>query len=425
MLLLLFCSDYTVARFGSKRKEFPPLGVLYLAAACEKQGIEVIVRDLAKLNDNEIPETTIIGLSINTSYIYPSFKKRINTLRSKCRFLVVGGQHATIFPKETFMDLGIDYLLVGEGEVSLPMLVKRLYAEKNGTITDIPNVYCSRNINQAKYSESNRIKELDNIPFPARHLLQPSDILLNDRIPGYDIYSTSIITSRGCPYGCQFCGNIYKGFACRSGQNVKEEITYILDEYPVIKGLVFLDENLFYSKRHAEQIINCLSTFKLKWTCNARVDGFTKEIIPNLKGSECVEIKFGIESGSQRILNLMNKQITIEGIEQSLRVTQESGIQTKCFLMFGYPGDDETSASETIAFLKRNKSQIGRVNLFSFAPVPNSPVYRSGICKEFSWEDYKIYNQLTHWWGSSEQFQSLKNGYRMLKEYIDEVYGNE
>lgn len=425
-ILLLFSSDYSVARFGKERKEFPPLGVLYLAAACENAGIKVTVKDLATLGEGMIPSCSIIGLSINTSYIYPAFRRRINEIKSKCSVLFVGGQHSTIFPLETFNELTADYLLIGEGEYSLPALVKECYnVQFKKDIDYIPNVFCKKNIHQAIYSEVSRIKKLDNLPFPARHLLPEEDILLRRRIPNFDMLSTTIITSRGCPYGCQFCGNLYKSFSCRSAGNVKMEIEYIKKQYPKLQGIVFLDENLFFNKKHAIDIVNVMKGMSLKWTCNARVDGFTKEVLPNIRDSGCVEIKYGIESGDQRILDLMRKGITIPTIEETLQETVKYGIRTKCFLMFGYPGDSEESALTTIRFLERNKKYINRVNLFSFTPVPNSPIYEKKICKEYSWEDYKIYYQLRHWWGTEEQYKSVIKGYKILKNYINLNYGEK
>ncbi len=423
-ILLLYCSDYSVARFGKRRKEFPPLGVLYLAAACEEKGIKVVIKDLATMNS--VPSYKVIGLSIGSSYIYPAFKKRINEIRAQCEILLVGGQHSTLYPKETLIDLNADYVLIGEGELSLPAIISACYAVnlKDKCIQRIANVYCANNIDTAKYSEKNRILDLDYLAFPARHLLPKEDIVLESRIPYSSILSTNVITSRGCPYGCRFCGNLYKGFAFRSAENVEREIRLIIEEYPEIGGIVYLDENLFFRKQHALDILSCMKKFNLKWTCNARVDGFTQELLPQTKHCGCVEIKYGIESGSQRILDNMRKGISVDTIEKTLRSTVENGIHTKCFLMFGYPGDNIESAKETIEFLERNRNYVDRVNLFSFSPVPNSPIYKSGQCAEYSWEDYKIYRQLRHWWGNEEQYMEVKAGYKLLQEYILTNYGD-
>lgn len=426
-ILLLYCSDYSVARFGESRKEFPPLGILYLAAACEEKGITVKIKDLSTIDEKEIPFADIIGLSINSSYIYPMFKQRICEIRSKCKVLLVGGQHSTLYPQEMLSDLNADYVLIGEGEYGLPEIISACYNTnlKDKTIQSVPNVYCKKNIESAGYSERTRILDLDQLSFPARHLLPREDIVLERRIPHSKILSTNVITSRGCPYGCQFCGNVYKGFSFRSGENVRKEIELIVNEYPEIKGIVFLDENLFFHKQHALDIISCMNKFDLKWTCNARVDGFTQELLPYIRDCGCVEIKYGIESGSQKILDSMRKGISLEIMEKTLRSTVENGIHTKCFLMFGYPGDNTESAKATIEFLERNRNYINRVNLFSFSPVPNSPIYKSGQCKTYSWEDYKIYHQLQHWWGSETQYREMKEGYKLLKEYILINYGDK
>lgn len=425
-ILLLYCSDYSIARFGLKRKEFPPIGLLYLAAACEKNKIEVEIKDLSRIDEGSIPNSYIIGLSINSSYIYPAFYRRIKEIRSKCIFLLIGGQHATLFPKETLKELNADYVMVGEGEFILPELIKTCYLEhkKDDPVTHIKGVYNNFNIDSADYDEKFRIKDLDQLAFPARHLLPREEIVLDSRIPHTDVLSTNIITSRGCPYTCNFCGNIYKGFAFRSGKNVEEEIRFILKNYPEIGGLVFLDENLFFNKKHAADIIHCMSLFDLKWTCNARVDGYTCDILPMLKDSGCVEIKYGIESGSQKILDNMHKGITIQQIERTLKCTYNSGIKTKCFLMYGFPGDNCESAYETIGLIERNRLYIDRVNLFSFSPVPNSPIYNSMKCRDFSWEDYRIYHQLKHWWGDNEEYQEVKRGYKLLKDYIMSTFGD-
>ena len=325
-VLLLYCSDYTIARFGNSRKEFPPLGLLYLAAACEQANIHVQLLDIASTSDSDLPFYDIIGLSINSSYVYPSFKKKSPIIRSRCKYMLVGGQHTTLFPKQTLEDLNADFALIGEGEISLPKLILALY---NKAPIEINGVY--KRSSSLKYicKEPQRIENLDALPFPSRHLLPREDILLQNRIPYHDVYSTTIITSRGCPYNCNFCGNIYKKFYHRSGENVLKEIQFIQSQYPEIKGIVFMDENLLFSLDHSKDIISVMSHFNLKWTCNARADGFTQEILPFLRNSGCVEIKYGIESGCQKILTAMNKGITIQTIEQTLKQTSNAGINTK------------------------------------------------------------------------------------------------
>jgi len=420
-IALLYCNDSSIARFGDARKEFPPLGLLYLASACENCNIQVDIYNIATLTAETLPFYKIIGLSINSSYVYPTFKKKSAIFRNKCKYLLVGGQHTTLFPKETTHDLCADFALIGEGEISLPKLIVSLY---NNLSTKIDGVYTKDSLSHYKYHEPQRITALDSLPFPARHLLPREDIMLKNRIPFHDIYSTTIITSRGCPHNCQFCGNVYKKFFHRSGQNVAEEIHALQNRYPEIQGLIFMDENLFFSEKHAHDIITCMSHFDLKWTCNARADNVAQKVLPHLQNSGCVEIKYGIESGCQEILDSMRKGITIQDIESTLKLTTTFGINTKCFLMFGYPGDSIETALETIDFLKRNSAYISRVNLFSFSPLPGSPIFQKGSFPVSSWEDFKIYHQNNHWWGTSDEYYNMIQGYQLLHNYITLVYGN-
>lgn len=425
-ILLIYCDDASAARFGKQRKEFPPLGLLYLASACESKGIHVDVLNLSEIELSEIPYCEIIGLSINSSYNYERFYESIKWIREKCNVLLVGGQHASIFPKETISELEADYLLLGEGEYVLPDLITKYYKDKDIDIEG-PGIISlkQKNTLDEKYSEKLRIDNLDELPFPARHLLKEDEILLDQRMYGEDIRSVSLITSRGCPLQCNFCGNLYKGFRHRSPENVEKEIVELIKAYPAMDGIVFLDENLLFSNEHMSELCDRISKYKLKWTCNARVDFFNKELINKMKDAGCVEIKYGIESGSQRMLDFMNKGITLSQISEALKGTYEAGIRTKCFLLFGYPGDNMESARETMQFISEHQNVISRVNVFDFSPLPNSPIFKKGVCKHFehNWKDYRLYNQHTHWWGNEEDYCEMIQAYNLLKEYIDLRYG--
>lgn len=424
-LTLLYINDYSIARFGNLRKEFPPIGLLYLAAACEKVKIKVKLIDLLSDELTKMNYCEVIGISINSSYVYPYIRKQLSVIKKLCKYLVVGGQHSTQFPQETFCDIKPDALILGEAENVFPNLVKSLYSTGLQMIHDINGIVCKDNFKTSKYSERCRIQNLDELEFPARHLLANDNVLLNDRIYKQSVKSVSIITSRGCPHSCKFCGNVYKGFFHRSAKNVELEIQDILEKYPETGGLVFLDENLLFNKKHVKGICNILKKYEVKWTCNARIDGYTVDIVKDLKSSGCLEVKYGIESGSQRILDSMDKKITLEQISETLKGTHESGINTKCFILFGYPGDDIESANETIKFLNNHKRYIDRINLFSFAPLPGSPIYREieSNCRKIDFKKLKIYHQFEHWWGNDEEFENLKKGYELLAKYISGNFG--
>ncbi len=425
-ILLLYCDDSKAARFGEARKEFPPLGLLYVAAACEAQGITVDLLNISKENISKLPHYEIIGLSINSSYNYDFFYKNGSLIKEKCELLVIGGQHASIFPFKTFKELQADFLVIGEGEYAIPEIVINHYKGKETRRDNIISINSTSNDNcfSKIYNENLRIKNLDELPFPARHLMKKEDVLLDKRIYGEDIKSISVLTSRGCPYNCKFCGNLYKGFFHRSAKNVEAEITQLINDYPEMGGIVFLDENLLFSLDHINKICNSISKYNLKWTCNARVDYFSDDVIHRMKEAGCVEIKYGVESGSQRMLDKMNKKVTLTQISEALKGTYNAGIRTKCFLLFGYPGDNMQSAKETVDFISEHEQYISRINLFNFSPLPNSPIYyeEKTVNKEVSWRGYRLYNQNIHWWGTEEEYREMIEAYVFLKEFIEARY---
>ncbi|MCL1982633.1 MAG: B12-binding domain-containing radical SAM protein [Clostridiales bacterium] len=420
-ILLIYNDDSSIARFGKSRKEFPPLGLLFLGAVCESEGIDVELLNICENDVESIPYHCVIGLSINSSYNYSAFYDNIEIIRNKCDFLIVGGQHATVFPKETFIELMADYLIIGEGEYSLPKIISACY---EGIKPSGDNIISKNDMNKA-FSEKMRINDLDDLPFPARHLMDDGDVLLDKRIYGEDIKSISIITSRGCPHNCEFCANVYKGFRYRSAENVELEIIQLLQDYPEMKGLVFLDENLLFSDKHMQLLCERIEKHNLKWTCNARVDYFNRSIVRRMKESGCVEIKYGVESGSQRILDKMHKGITISQISDALINTYNTGIRTKCFLMFGFPGDNLESAKETIDFISAHEKFISRINLFSFSPLPNSPIFKKfkNIFVDNTWSKYRLYKQNFHWWGTNSEYEEMLVGYKQLEDFISERYG--
>ena len=420
-ILLMYCDDSSAARFGKSRKEFPPLGLLYLGAACEANGVEVELANICVGDLVALPHQRIVGLSINSSYNYSIIHENIEAIRGLCDILVVGGQHATVFPRETLSELKADYLIVGEGENSLPRLIHACYA---GMVPECDNIL-ARDGDGRVYTEAMRIDDLDGLPFPARHLMNDSDILLDRRIHGKDVQSVSLITSRGCPHRCEFCANVYKGFHYRNAANVGAEIIQLFRDYPEMGGLVFLDENLMFSQDYVRALCERIAEYKLDWTCNARVDCFSKSLVRQMRECGCVEIKYGMESGSQRMLNKMKKGITTSQISKALIGSYEVGIRTKCFLMFGFPGDNLESAKETIEFISSHEQFISRINLFSFSPLPNSPVFSTigHSTKDASWKDYRLYDQHVHWWGTQSEYREMINAYRVLDEFINERYG--
>lgn len=421
-VMLVYASAPEIGRFGGTRREFPPIGLLYVAASLERAGFGVKIHELGNTSDDELRGSGVIGLSINSSYVYPLFLERSDVLRSSCRVLVAGGQHASAYSEKTLRDLQLDYVICGEAERSFPLLLDAI--SRRMSPSSIPGVGCVVG-REFRLCVPDRISDLDRLPFPARHLLPDSAVLLDNRMPGDTALSVALITSRGCPCSCAFCGNRYKKFIARSRESVARELEAIVGDYGV-DSVVLLDENLLYDTEHLHDVCAGLRDKNLGWTANSRVDSFSRDKVMRMRESGCREIKFGLESGSASMLRRMHKGITPDDIRKAIRGTSAAGIRTKAFLMYGFPGDDRRTAQETISLLDELGDDLHRANLFSFAPLPNSPAYRNaseyGIRTLGDLRAYRLYGQPSHWWGSEADHQEVVQGFRRLAEYMQENY---
>ena len=413
---------YDIAHFGAKRKEIPPFGVLYLAAVIENKGIVV---DLFRVSNEKycfnFTEYDIIGFSIASSVTYPIIKKvRDNSQFSINSLIIAGGIHTTIFPKEVINDLKVDIACLGEGERTISEIIdvypNRNFADINGIV--FKNAISGEFVFTPK---RNLIKDLDSIPFPARHLLPLDEIVMNDRLGETHLPVAHILCSRGCPYSCNFCANQEHGIRYRTGANIRKELELLINEYG-IKGFCITDDNFIVNKEKIEDICNEIIPLKLKWSSLSRVNTVDEKILRKLKESGCIEIKYGIESGSPRILDSMNKNITIDEIKNAIILTNNVGIRVKAFILHGFPGENMESTQETIELLEELKGKIDRISLFRFVPLPGSPVYNNAQIYDLDLpqdlEEIFIYNNNRKWWGNKNEQEELEKSYQLLEKYV-------
>lgn len=412
---------YDIAHFGVKRKEIPPFGVLYLAAIIEQKHIKV---DLLRVSKETLPLDLsmydIIGFSISSSVTYPILKRIRETSRFDDRsLLLAGGIHTTIFPEEVLEDLKVDIACIGEGEETISEIID---AYPNGEYKKIAGIAFKEKTGETVFTpHRSLIKNLDTIPFPSRHLLPIEEVVMNDRLSDTKLPIAHILCSRGCPYSCNFCANQEHGIRYRSGDNIKLELEYLIKEYG-IKGFCITDDNFIVDKFRIKDICEKITPLNLKWSSLSRVNTVDEDLLKILKNSGCIEIKFGIESGSQRMLSLMNKQITIEQIKRAITLTHKVGIKVKAFILHGFPGENLESTQETIQLLETLKDKIDRISLFRFVPLPGSPVYSN--CEKYNlkissnFEDIYIYNNERKWWGTIQEQEELEKAYKLLENFV-------
>jgi radical SAM superfamily enzyme YgiQ (UPF0313 family) len=163
-----------------------------------------------------------------------------------------------------------------------------------------------------------------------------------------------------------------RNFRTRSVENIKMELRQLSNDYG-IQWIRFPDDNLMLNKKWFNEFLDMMITTGLKWTCLARADDLTEDIVRKMRSARCQEIFFGVESGSQMLLNKMNKNIKVEKNINAIKICKEVGIKSCAYMMFGFPGEDEKTINETIQFLENTNPDKSRIS--QFLPIPGSDVY--------------------------------------------------
>ena len=421
---LIFPELYEVARFYGRRKEFPPFSVLYLGAVLEKNNIEV---ELFSVNPDKVilnlKKFNIIAFSIPSSITYHIIKKvREKSIYSTNTLLIAGGVHATIYPKETLKDLKIDVVGIGVGEETILEIINEFHSRNFSKINGV--CYIRNNITY--YTPTRKLKrDLDYLPvIPARHLLPKSDFIMTNRLSDTNLKMTHVMFARGCPYSCNFCASQQKTMQYRSGQHIRKELIHLIKTYS-IEGFAETGDNFLVDKEKVRNICNTIADLNLKWSTLSRVDTVERNVLERMYNAGCIEIKFGIESGSNKMLKAMGKNISLNQIYNAIKITKSIGIKNKIFLIHGYPGENMETTNETIKLLKRLSSMIDRISLFRFVPLPGSYIYKNYKENKLlisntseDWDKSHIYHNHYHWWGTKKDFEILSKSYKKLDKFI-------
>lgn len=284
--------------------------------------------------------------------------------------VVVGGTHPTILPEETIKNEYVDYVIRGEGEYSFLDLVNGVRVE------DIPSLtYINESGGIVNNPDRPFIEDLDSIPFPGRELY------LNDT--QYMDYGY-ILTGRGCPFECKFCASkkVWKGHVrFRSPENVIEEIKHVHGIYST-KFFYFIDDTFTLNKKRIKRICELLieSDLDISWICDTRVDTLDEGLLQLMKDAGCVRVKIGVESGSERILEMMRKKITKKQVRDSASLIKKTGIELTIYLMIGFPTETKEDMQETLDFARELDATYYSLSIL--APYPGTEIYDDIIRSE-------------------------------------------
>ncbi len=374
----------------------PPLGLLYLAGYMQKFSPEIDLKIIDCLAENisfdqlekEIENFSpdVVGVSVMTFTLRDSLKvSEVVKKVSKKTKVVFGGPHVNIYSRET-LELGnVDFIVLGEGEKIFNDLMSNINNEE--ALKKIPGlVFFDKNNNFIHTGLPQLIQDLDNVPLPARNLIDNNKY---SSVLGTSKLVTTMMTSRGCPYKCLFCDRPHLGkfFRARSADNVVAEIKDCM-KYDIKEFLMYDDTFTIDHKRVidiCDQIIE--QKLNIRWDIRARVNTINEEMLKKLKQAGCVRVHYGVESGNQKILNVLRKGITIEQVEKAFKLTHSVGMETLAYFMIGNPEETKENIEQTIKFaLKINPDYV---HITATTPFPATELYNMalerGVIKEDVW----------------------------------------
>ncbi|GFP28017.1 B12-binding domain-containing radical SAM protein [Candidatus Hakubella thermalkaliphila] len=381
MARVLFVIPRVKSLFGDEyaRPGHPHVGIAYLSAYLKQDGIAVAIFDAGVENGEEALghlihsfEPELIGVTV-FSYCYHLAEEVIQTIRTYTQSpIVVGGPHVSATKGEILENRNIDFAIKGEGEITLLELVRAIQNGERG-YGKIDGLVWRDGGHIVENPDRPYINDLDALPFPdyeAFDLAKYLNTAEEKRLP--------LITSRGCPYGCNFCSvrlSMGRRFRPRSPENTVEEIAYWYE-----KGWWRFDINddcFNLDLQRALRICNLILERGLKISYQLyngiRADRVTKELLERMKKSGCNFLSYGCESGNDKILKVIKKGLTLEKVRQAVAWSNEVGIRNSVNFIIGHPHETYQTAIETIDFARSLPTDF--VNMYNLVPYPGTDLY--------------------------------------------------
>jgi anaerobic magnesium-protoporphyrin IX monomethyl ester cyclase len=361
---------------------FPPLGIAYVAAALRAAGHQVSLLDCTFLSrDDALRRAVVLRADVVGVYSMITMRRDAirfsRALRPTGAFLVAGGPLPTSDPGLFLRDF--DLVVAGEGERTMCELVAAL--ESGTDARSIPGTVFPDSGGDARAGARALEPDLDALPFPARDLFDNDRYIRHSRSRyGYAI--TTVMTTRGCPFSCEFCSNVMFGTTCRvrSVENVVDEVEHALSfGYDRIH---FADDVFTLDRVRVDRICGEIERrrLRLSWECLGRVDSIDTTLARRMKAAGCDRIFFGIESGNNDVLALMNKKITIEKADRAVRAAHAAGLHTGAFFILYYPGETDATVLDTLRFAL--SLPLDYVSFTMPYPIPGTGLYRRVVGRE-------------------------------------------
>lgn len=378
-----------------RQGELPPLGIAYIAAVLEEAGHAVKILDCCALNlrESELAREAadfkpeLAGITAMSSTLWGALAAA-RAAKEAGAVTVLGGPQLSAYPRETLSHRCVDFGVNGEGEAVMAELARAL--EKKDRVDAIRGLIFRKEgavcVNAPAVAE-----DIDSLPFPAYHLLPMKRY---DSIIGRSPVST-MISSRGCPYQCSFCFKQPADMRVRfrSPRKVVDEMAYLAEKFG-IREVMFYDDAMMSNRGHVAGICEEILRrgLKIAWETPGRVDNVDRPLLELMRRAGCIRLRYGVESGDENILGLMNKKIDLGRVREAFRSTKDAGIETFAYFMIGYAHETEETMRATIDFAVALDPDLV---MFTVAtPYPGTPLYelamREKVIENDYWRDFTL-----------------------------------
>ena len=374
-----------------ERGFYPPLGILSIATYINKRTahraeiVDCVAEELsheALLERVSTAAPDVVGISCTTFTLIDTLEvARGVKERNPGVHVCVGGPHVRIYPREMIGKPNVDSVVIGEAEFAFAEVLERL--ERGYSFDGLQGVLFKVEDGSSRgNSELLYIKDLDSIPFPDRSLIKNE---LYWSVLGETRPSSTLMTSRGCPYRCRFCLHD-RNFRWRSSSGVIDEIKHCLSLG--IKEILFFDESFAANKRHVMKLCDAIASSGLSFTWHVRIrlNNLDEDLIGALKRAGCRRLQIGVESGSQKIIDAIAKDIRLDNIEERFKRLRRAGFSLFVDFMIGLPGEGEKEIHSSIELSRRLSADFAQFSIF--IPLPETEIYEEGLKNGVIENDY-------------------------------------
>jgi len=367
----------------------PPLGLGYLSATLKARGVsEVFLYDAVRHHLSDVAAFAqfvreksphLVGIQFYSSdvKIVREYLRCVKQIDEEI-MTVVGGAHPSALPERTLTDYDdLDFVIAGEAELGLPQLVDRIESGSRQW-EGVAGLAWRDSDGHVHVNPRGVVQDINHVPWPDWEQIDPSSYPhapLGGYCKAYPI--APIIISRGCPFDCAFCAakTIYgKGFRFRDVDDVAAEVSHLIRRFGV-KEIMIQDDNVTFKKDVLIRFCERMAPLGVPWNClnGIRLNCIDDDMVKSMKSAGCYAVAVGIESGSQGVLDSMNKHLTLEVIEEKVALLARHGLKVTGLFIVGYPTETREDVLKTIELAKR--LPIDRAAFASFLPLPGSRIH--------------------------------------------------